>query len=64
MNPPHNPAPELEREREAFISTADKLVPDDIKKLITEVERYAPPQPRMNSEITVSVEGSCYADSE
>ena len=64
MNSPYDSASELERKREAFISTADELIPEEVKKLLSEVARYAPPKPILNDEVTVSVEGSSHADTE
>lgn len=53
---------ELEIQREEFVVAAESLISPSVKKLIAEVERFAPPIPTAPERITVTVEGSNHAD--
>lgn len=62
LTAPHSEFATLEANRELFISKAEALVPESLRELIQEVERYAPPLANVAEQVTVTVEGSNYAD--
>lgn len=51
----------LEAGRERLIKTAFYLVPEEVRRLLEEVEQYAPPPERADEMVIVTVEGSNYA---
>ena len=61
--PPTMPTLErgIESEREELLREAQGHVSDEVKLLIEQVRRFAPPLPQSTSDGEVSAEGTCYA---
>jgi hypothetical protein len=51
----------IESEREELLREAQGHVSDEVKLLIDQVRRFAPPLPQTQSDDEVSAEGTCYA---
>lgn len=51
----------IESEREELLREAQGHVSEEVKRLIEQVRRFAPPLPQTQSDGEVSAEGTCYA---
>jgi hypothetical protein len=54
----------LEEDRESFLRSADALVPESVRILLREVEKFAPPPVTSDDSVTVTVHGSWDANAE
>ncbi len=62
LTEPHSEFATLEAKRDLFIAQAEAIVPESLRELISKVERFAPPVECGVDQVTVTVEGSNYAD--